>query len=220
MCLRKLGILATSRSGHNWVGEVIHSWFETSVEGYWPDVVHMTNALPENIEEYGLENEDKLIIVIRDFPNFLASSLKTFLDAHGAENEELWRASIGQKIKAYKAILEYAMDPKKYYYPDAIISYQHFTKSRKYREAICKKLGGIYTEKALGFVSTEGMGSSWDKLEYQGRGQEMDVHRRCEQIFDTEWESIYIGVYKDNEECADLWVKWKNQLDYYYAGKK
>jgi len=196
--IKKLAILATSRSGHNFIGGVIHSWFD-----YKPELVHMTNALPENIVEYGLENEDKLIIVIRDFPNFLASSLKSYLDFHGAESGK-WAVSIAHKIKAYKAILKYAMHPEKYYYPDVIISYQWFAKSRTYREAICKKLGGIYTEERLGFVSSEGNGSSWDKLSYQGKGNEMRTGDRAEQILETEWAPIYIGVLEDNADCSYL----------------
>lgn len=185
----KIGVLGTSRSGHNWVGTVVASWFDN------PEVVEMTNVEPFNIGEYNLDKDDLLIVVVRSFKQFLASSVKSYLDAHGRDSN--WREGIQRYIGAYRAISQTDF-PR----VDARISYEMFFRGAAYRRMICEKLGGEYNEDLLNYMPNEGGGSSFDKFEYQGKGQQMKTLDRAEQILETEWADIYEELLNENK---DLW---------------
>ena len=183
----KVAILATSRSGHNWIGEMIKSW------GPYDEVMPLTNVEPHLLYQHDITGVRK-VIVIRDFKNFLASSLKA-LNFYG----ETWKVNIARKIKAYRTIVEEIKMPK-YYRPHTVIYYDIFIRERDYRKKICQELGGEYTEDKLGFVPNEGNGSSFDGFEYQGIGQRMKNRQRHEQILETEWVDVYNELLKENED--------------------
>jgi hypothetical protein len=63
-----------------------------------------------------------------------------------------------------------------------LINYDEFFVSRKYRQCICASLNGEYNEKKLNEVKGTGQGSSFDGLEYNGRGQEMWTLDRYKQV--------------------------------------
>ena len=187
-------MLSTTRSGHNFIKEVIESWGDY-------DITVMENAAPENIYQYKLDAHSIRTIVIREFRNNLASAIKgksVSLQAHITLRE-----SIEYKVNAYRAILKEAED-KEYYDADVVIFYDDFCDSEEYRRAICKKLNGIYTEDRLGFVSSEGNGSSWEKMSLQGKGQEMKTRNRHEQILeDPEWADVYLEILEKYKDLVD-----------------
>ena len=178
----KLSMLSTTRSGHNFIKGVIESWLPGV------KITVMENALPEHVYQYKLDAHSLRVIVIRDFRDFLASSLKSKLDFCGLSGP--WRESIELKIKVYRAILVESIEPE-FYDADVVIRYEQFCIDRFYRQLICDQLRGTYTEDMLGHVSDEGNGSSFDKLEYQGKGQEMTTRARHVQILETEWADQY-----------------------------
>jgi hypothetical protein len=186
----ELSILSTTRSGHNFIKEVIESWGDYKV-------TVMERALPINIHQYHLDPRGLRVIVIRDFKNCIASSIKSFLDAHGRDSG--WRDNISTTVDAYWAQVEEAII-EEYYDAHTIIYYDRFCEDQTYREVICALLGGTYTESRLGYVSNEGNGSSWDKLSLQGEGQKMRTRDRHEQILETEWVDIYTQVLEENKE--------------------
>lgn len=190
----KIAILSTTRSGHNFIKAVIESWLPDCV------ITVLENCLPKDIWQYKLDPRSFNIIVIRGFKNFLASSVKSYLDEHGLASP--WRESMGLKIKAYRAILGESKT-KGHFDHDMIIYYDLFCVNTKYREELCKQLGGQYTEERLGFVSDEGNGSSFDHLDYQGEGYKMKVLDRHKQILDTPWAMIYEQLLNENK---DLWL--------------
>jgi len=185
----KISLLSTSRSGHNFVKEVIQSWLPGI------EFIVLENVLSENIHQYPIKGTKKLI-VIRDFENFLASSLKS-LNING----ETWKVNIDRKIAAYRSILGEVKHPTNYKHA-RVIDYITFVKSRVYREDLCRELGGTYTEEKLGHVPNEGNGSSFDGFELQGKGQEMRTWERKIEILNTEWAKIYKTLLKENK---DLW---------------
>ena len=191
-----ISILATSRSGHHWVGSVIKSWFTDE------NVDYLTNTLPTDLKNHKLG--EKRVIVIRDFPNFLASMLKAYLDTHGVESS--WRIAADRKIEAYDAILDEAAFPK-YFKANVVISYSFFTQSRKYRQEICKALGGRYNEEELDVVSEEG--SSFDGHSFEGIGNKMTINQRYLQIADTPWDFIYTNILNEKRSkiIMDKWNK-------------
>ena len=184
----EIAVLSTSRSGHNFIIEMIKSWLPGV------KIQKLENAIPEDLHYHQVGGKKKLI-VIRDFKNFLASSLKALTSASP------WRENIEGKINAYRLIKEEAKHPK-YYIHSTVIYYDKFVKDRKYREALCKELGGEYTEEKLNYVPNEGNGSSFNGFELQGKGSEMATRDRHKEILKTEWANIYKDLLEQNK---DLW---------------
>jgi len=183
----KVSILSTSRSGHNFIKAMIKSWL--------PDVEFemLENVLPTHVYQHDTKGTKKLI-VIRDFKNFLASSLKALSLTNGT-----WEVNIARKIEAYKAIKAEAENPK-YYKNATVIDYDKFVADEEYRENICDDVGGEYTEKKLNYVPNEGNGSSFDGFELQGKGQTMNTRERHLEILETEWKDIYLTLMKEYED--------------------
>ena len=190
----ELSILSTTRSGHNFIKEVIESWGDYNV-------TVMERAMPEHIYQYKLDSKGLRVIVIRDFKNCVASSIKSYL-SKPAGREGPWRDNFKVTFGSYWAHVKEAVNPE-YYDAHLIIYYDRFCEDQAYRESICAQLGGKYTEDRLGFVSNEGHGSSWDKLTMQGEGQKMKTRNRHEQILETEWVDIYLQVLEENKESMD-----------------
>lgn len=186
----KISLLATSRSGHNFIKEVIESWLPGI------EFVMLENVLSEHIHQYPTKGTKKLII-IRDFENFLASSLKAL-----GINNGTWDVNIDRKIKAYRSILGEIKEPTNFKNA-RVVDYTAFMKNEAYRRELCEELGGTYTEEKLNYVPNEGNGSSFDGFELQGRGQEMRTWERKIEILQTEWADIYLTLLKENK---DLWV--------------
>ena len=149
----ELSILSTTRSGHNFIKEVIESWI------LGVNITVMENCLPEKVYAFKLDARSPRVIVIREFRNNLASAIKSYGDAQRRlkrpvdELYKLLHESIAYKNNAYRAILKEAED-KEYYDADVVIFYDDFCDSEEYRRVICEKLKGIYTEDRLGFVSS------------------------------------------------------------------
>lgn len=194
--VREIAMLSTTRSGHNFIKEVIESW----VPGVKITVLERT--LPEHIYQYKLNPHTSVVLVIRDFRNFLASSIMSYLTEHGRNSA--WRENIELSIKAYKAQIEEVFD-RQYVDLNMIIFYDQFCIDQDYRQEICKELGGEYTEERLNYVSSEGNGSSFDNLKYQGKGSQMKTRERHLQILDTEWVDIYQEMFKKYEPLLDLY---------------
>ena len=92
------------------------------------------------------------------------------------------------------------------YLPQFIrIYYDDFFVSRKYREEICNKIGGIYNETHLNNVTRAGGFSSFDGNSYQDRGQEMNVLYRWKQV-----EPEYLKYLKILKEQPALEFYMKN----------
>lgn len=201
--VKQINILGTSRSGHNWVGSMIQDWLDlpemrvNEVEG--PCVQYLTNVDPKHLEQYNLDGVT--IVVLRDFPNFLASSFMT-LDI----NSKTWENNIRGKIEKYEKIVDYALNNLSI----PIISYQFFKSSPSYRKRICKSLGGEYKETKLNILPNEGGGSSFDKFKYQNMGSKMSTNKRYMKIMETEWEDIYCDFMRQCRGIMDKWVKLKN----------
>ncbi len=66
------------------------------------------------------------------------------------------------------------------------VSYDAWVADRDYRAAICGALGIGFDDGAFGKVSPYGGGSSFDGMDYQGRGQQMNVLDRSSQLDERE----------------------------------
>jgi hypothetical protein len=195
----KIGVWGTSRSGHNWVGTMVGSWFDNA------EVVPMTNVKFEHLGEFNLGKEDIVICVIRSFKQFLASSVMSYLSAHGRDSK--WREALSRYIDAYRDVLNkghrWSLREQGKYRKVVTILYDRFVEDEEYRKDICFLLGGRYNEDFLNFMPNEGGGSSFDDFEFQGHAQKMNITSRSEQIMQTEWADIYTELLNENK---DLYV--------------
>jgi len=201
----ELSMLSTTISGHTFIKEVIESWGDYNI-------IVMENTLPKEIYKYRLDVDNLKVIVIRDFRNFLASSIKSKVNAYEMSSNFVWSEEyLVPHITAYRAIIEEAIY-KEYYDADVVISYDIFCEDQTYRKGICDLLGGTYTEERLGFVPKEGNGSSFDQLSMQGEGQKMKTRDRHEQILETEWAEVYLKLLNENEDLMFKYVTFFEEL--------
>lgn len=170
-------VIGTSRSGHSWVYEVIKSWLPEE------EIKLFTNLSKEDLNNIFPVSAVK---VVREFDNFLASSIMALAPVKTKEKLEI---AMRRRIEAWKAIKDY----------DCYVSinYDRFVIDREYREAICQVLYGKYTEEKLGYVPSDSKGSSFDQLKYQGEGYKMKVLDRKNQILETEYKDIYLKYLKE-----------------------
>ncbi len=197
-------VFATQRSGHhaviNWLAsnsyEYVLHYNDLSIEEYKKSKI-IKNGRKRNFlnvyknlykpgvnfifnwegaffsERIGLENsllcKGRIIplIVIRDFYNMIASSLKNTKQPMIIERKNVW-------IEHAKAILQ------GYDY----INYNEWVKSETYREKIAHKYNLRTHNKGLSYVPDYGGGSSFDKLNYQNKGNQMDVLNRWKKFKD------------------------------------
>ncbi len=135
------------------------------------------------------------VVIIRTFKNWLASSLEmgsvTVLD-----------------IEKYRSYLEWATDTTLYFsgregFDPNIIVYDKWVKSADYRKEICRILDLRYTNCGFRDVPTNGGGSSFDGLKFNGKAHEMKVLERWKEYEDDEGFQIAIDRYSDIVEMSD-----------------
>jgi hypothetical protein len=67
-----------------------------------------------------------------------------------------------------------------------VINFNKWTSDPTYRRAISEKLGLVFVDNGVDSVPTIGGGSSFDRLSYDGRASEMDVHGRWRRFEDSD----------------------------------
>jgi len=221
-------LIASSRSGHNYIKNNILSWLglswndtrtELDVNGVMYD--NWENGSPNCIEgklnrlDINL-SKDKLlcVLLIRDYLNWLASYAimvhETFLDHpewnesdHPEENEVI-KVIIGNWediVKEYYGVTNYIPNVVK-------VNYDQFFVDVDYRKNICKQIGAEFNDDRLNIITTQGGGSSFDRLDYQSKAQSMNPFNRYEEILETEYRDHYLNLLKSNPSALDLYEKY------------
>jgi hypothetical protein len=88
------------------------------------------------------------------------------------------------------------------------VIYDKWFQDIEYRKEISKKLGLEFSDENLNLVSGEGNGSSFNKREYDGRAQQMNVLNRYKQI-----DNFSMNNFKESEIGQDLKNKWNHICD-------
>lgn len=109
------------------------------------------------------------IIILRDFYNMIASSIKENKGFSLEYRKKIW-------IQHAKSVLLNAN----------YINYNRWVQSSEYRSIISNKYGLMDSEEGMNDVPTFGGGSSFDKLNYQGKGTKMDVLARYEKFMNND----------------------------------
>jgi hypothetical protein len=122
---------------------------------------------------------DYKIVILRDPYNLFASRIKhydllssekTWVDENGAT--KLWRMYAKVFLEKPKGII--------------LVNYNEFIKSVEYRKNLAKKLKCEFKDDTIQRVSDNGLGSSFDCLDYDGKAQKMPVFDRWTQYKDIE----------------------------------
>lgn len=104
------------------------------------------------------------IVFNRDIYNWMAS----YINSPGHENSE-----IDFHIDLWKQYIDASLDGKVNH-----VSYNRWIKDVEYRKQISHHFGLNFSDRFLGHVSRYGGGSSFDKYDFQGKAQTMDVLNR------------------------------------------
>lgn len=160
--LRMINVFAPSRSGHNFVMNMIRDWFI-------PGQVHVANHENKHPSELATRINNRgetSVLVVRDLKNWIASMLRWTLNRNEAGRNN-WTVMQGIRPRHAAAWLEVAREAKgttHYLHQKIVIDYLKFKNDEDYRRNICKKLDGDYSEDMLNTVSTAGGGSSFGEL--------------------------------------------------------
>ena len=163
MCSNEIYQLYPKRSGHAFVKRMIESWCPGS------KVIEIENLSPK---AFSMEYNDNGVVILqlRSFKNWVASYVKSNKSQRAVIKNVNWWWNVAEEfysetnhLKNYKVIKVY---------------YDTFFTDRDYRKTVCRELGGLYNEKRLNEVGSEGRGSSFDGTKYNGVGQKMNVLER------------------------------------------
>jgi len=124
----------------------------------------------------GSSSSLKIIFILRDPFNFMASRFCKKTPTISEFNK------LSDALNAWK-MYAYEFLGKTEYIPDKIlINYNRWFIDQNYRKGLAKKMNIPFSDKGIDIVPTAGQGSSFDRLSYNGRAQEMKVLERWKNI--------------------------------------
>jgi len=177
-----------ARSGHNFVLQNVLSWLEDG-EHY----IHhnLENIDPHRLTINHLKHPGFKLLIWRDFDDWLASSIAKAYKIGATRTISDIPKYIDRICKTYWAIYQEGQQ-EVLYKPRIVIHYDEFYESRKYRQGICDKVKGEYSEKLIDYVPANGRFSSFDGRDYQGNGSKMNVLNRADDILKTEHKELFL----------------------------
>jgi len=190
--LKHLTGLCVARSGHNFVVQNIMSWFEENTIVYH----NLENIAPKDLRPLHLSHGGMKALIYRDFDDWLASSIMKSYKASKPRMVHTLPSFILTVVSTYFQIRQEAVNPM-YFKGSTIIHYDSFVDSAAYRQDICRNFRGDYSEEKLNFVPANGHHSSFDGKEFQGKGSEMNVLNRADQILETEHKDFYLKIMEE-----------------------
>ena len=135
----------------------------------------------------------KLVVVLRDFENWVASCVKMA----GRDGKPYDKLINDEKIGMYK-------DHCRFFFESSDIEYILFNQwfsSEKYRRELAERLNLTFTDAAIDQKSPFGGGSSFDKMEYLKTASLMKVNDRHKQM---ENHPVYDRIIKENQETLEM----------------
>jgi len=181
-----------ARSGHNFVLQNVLSWMK---DGDRRVHVNLESIRPIDLRENHLKWGGPKLLIWRDFDDWLASSIMKSFKTEPVKKEGYMPNYIKKIITAYDAIMQEAKRPH-YYKNSVVIHYDEFVEFAAYRQDICSKIRGEYSEEKLNFVPPNGHHSSFDGDKFKQSGSKMNVLNRVDDILNSEHAGFYLAVMK------------------------
>ena len=130
----------------------------------------------------------RLIVVIRDFRNWLASCIKMAI----RDDKIIEEVINNDKVAIYADHLSNYGRPDCYF-----IKFNDWATNKDYRETICKDLGYTFTDAAKDQLSIFGGGSSFDEMRFLKNASDMDVNNRYKDIETHPYYEMMLTKYQD-----------------------
>jgi len=139
-----------------------------------------------DMDNFKMEGNSKVVIIIRDPFNFTASCLQRKITPPDAGAVDV-AINIKDRLKVWVEHAKQITGEKKILNNDPyFINYNEWFSSKKYRKQICEDLGLTFTDKGINSVINYGSGSSFDRENFNGKAQEMSILNRWEKFKDDE----------------------------------
>lgn len=139
-------------------------------------------------------NQRKIIIVMRDPYNWMASRYKAWkerkIDSYGNH---------AKGIEEYKEHLAEFLNPTVLPKDTIPVNFNYWFMHKDYRESISEELGLEFTDAGLEYV--ENAGSSFDLFNFQKNGQSMKVLTRYEEL---RHDDAFVDIFKRHPELSDI----------------
>lgn len=145
-------------------------------------------------------DQKQIVYIIRSPHNFFASQIKGLENSINEGIEvcmKEWRRKEDRSIRGYKQLCrEYLGESK--ILPDGTfgIIFDRWFQDADYRKEIAGKLHLKSTRKMLQYVPRHGLGSSFDRLSYRGKAQQMKVTERWKELVDN---PVFLELFQDEE---------------------
>jgi len=182
-----IALISPSRAGHVWVGRMFNTWvngYEPKIPFYLFENTNLKNWVQtkhEHVLKDGKPDNGIVFLQTRDYLNFAASWFKYLLRK---EPDYVYERLI-QSLYAWYNITREGLGDTNIIEHKSLLSYDLFVKSRIYRKSICSMAGAHYSEEDIDWMPSK-QHSSFDGLEYRGRGSEMKVGERWRWFFTEE----------------------------------
>ena len=136
---------------------------------------------PEEIEVVSQKVDCTAIIVIRDIYNMLASMLRWEKERNGIIGRHESIRSTKIRLDRWVNFADEVLSPT---FNHTDILFNKWFTDDAYRESICLELGLEFTDKGKQAVAGHGGGSSFDRREFNGKADQMDVLNRYKSYAD------------------------------------
>lgn len=151
-----------------------------------------------------IENAEKYrILVLRDPFNFFASRLQRVrtLESKGITTNIIQQQSLTEIVKLWKDYAKEFLGRTTLLGDKVAINYNRWVSEKEYRDAILNEAFGRTENLDLGIndVSSHGGGSSFDQLNFDSRGKEMDTGNRWKYFIHDE---VFTSLFRDKELVA------------------
>jgi hypothetical protein len=204
--MKNILVIAASRSGHNFVMNMIRSWFPA---GMIPKLVNYENMLCEDyqrtVHQWCLAGQfdDAVdtfvpVLVVRDLLNWWASYLQTFTPTADRNIENMFNAWCSHVREANGETSHIHG-----LYSISVVDYDRFAKSKGVRQVLCDVVGGMYNENRIDEVPTAGGGSAFDQNRLPGR-----LMKTNKRFMNMLYNELYVSKLRQYPEAVRLYREY------------
>jgi len=177
--------------------EYLNSYRDFNIALEWEETQKKEMAARQKMDEFAKNRT--YVLVLRSPWNHLASVLK-WQDRWYLKKKERFISCWLMTAREFKGVTNILPEPK------VFLNFDRWFSDINYRKSLSKKLGIAFTDHGLGKVMKVGtgsrVGSSFDRIKYDGEAQKMKVLERWKSYVDNKVE--FVNVLGMNKELVTL----------------
>lgn len=131
-----------------------------------------SDSIQSNLAHAGGMGWHREILLLRDAPNLFASRLSL---------QQVAKKTTQDTVKLWKEYAKEALHPT---YGKVVINFNHWCQSKTYRRDLARDLQFIFTDRGRMRVTGVGLGSSFDKRQFDGNAVHMKLSSRWKHCID------------------------------------